>query len=203
MIALLSASPLTAQDESVGIRAFAAIDSDTLTAQKSFDAVLGTSRLTTFGGGADVLNVWKAAFVRLAVSHTTKSGSRAFVVNGQVVSLNIPIKVSMTPMEIGGGWRFVSSRSARIVPYTGGGVLIQPYSEKSTFAAPGDDVSQINTGFTAFGGVEIDVSKWLMVGGEAQFRGVPNALCKGSVSQDFGETNLGGFALRVLFGIRR
>ena len=38
--------------------------------------------------GADVLNVWKTAFVRVAVSHATGSGNRAFVLNGQPVSLN-------------------------------------------------------------------------------------------------------------------
>src|SRR5438309_5579682 len=80
--------------QSLGFRAFGAVDVDALTAQKSFDAVLGTSQLTAFGGGADVLNVWKTAFVRVAVSHATGSGNRAFVLNGQPVSLNIPIKVS-------------------------------------------------------------------------------------------------------------
>src|SRR5262249_32644992 len=134
---------------SVGIRAFGVVDTDALTAHQSFDAVLGTSRLTAFGGGADVLNIWKTVFVRAALSHTNKSGNRAFAVNGQVVSLNIPIKVSMTPVEIGGGWRFASSRSSHVVPYAGGGVLIQTYSEKSNFAGSGDDVSQTNTGYTA------------------------------------------------------
>jgi hypothetical protein len=197
----LLSTPSTSR-QSIGIRAFGAIDGTALTAHQSFNAVLGTSQLMAFGGGADVLNVWKSAFVRVAVSHAIKSGNRAFVLNGQPVSLGIPITVSMTPVEIGGGWRFGTFRSTRIVPYAGGGVLIQPYSEKSAFAGLGDDVSQTNTGFTAFGGVEVDVSKWLMVGAEAQFRGVPNAIGKGGVSQAFGETNLGGYALRVLFGIR-
>ena len=97
----------------------------------------------------------------------------------------------MTPVEIGGGWRF-ATRCSRVVPYGGAGVLIQSYSEKSTFAGPGEDVSQRNPGYAVFGGVEVAVWKWFIVGGEAQHRGVPHAIGKGSVSQDFGETNLGG-----------
>ena len=67
---------------------------------------------------------------------------------------------------------------------------------------PGEDVSQRNTGYAVFGGVEVAVWKWFIVGGEAQHRGVPHAIGKGSVSQDFGETNLGGFAVRLLFGVK-
>jgi opacity protein-like surface antigen len=176
---------------------------DRLMAQKSFNAILGTSRLTAFGGGVDVLNVWKTLFLRAGVSHTTMNGSRAFVVNGQGISLNIPITVSMTPVEIGGGWRFSGARLGRhvVVPYAGSGALIQPYSERSPFGS-GGDVSQTNTGFTFFGGVEVDLSKWFLVGVEGQYRGLPHAIGTAPVSKDFGETNLGGFTARVLVGLK-
>jgi hypothetical protein len=187
----------------LGIRVYGAVDLNTLRAKQSFDAVLGTSRLTGFGAGADVLNVWKSAFVRVAVSHASKGGSLAFVADGQAVSLGIPIRVSMTPVEVGGGWRFESVRPAHLLPYAGGGVLIQRYSEKSSFAGSGADVSQTNKGFTAFGGVEVDLSHWLIAGAEVQYRSVPNAFGSGSISQDFGESNLGGVAVRALFGLRR
>jgi hypothetical protein len=191
-----------ASRQPIGFRAFGTVDTNSLLAQNSFNAVLGTSHLTEFGGGVDVVNLWKSAFIRAAVARTSKRGDRAFVANGQVVSLGVPITISMTPVEIGGGWRFALRHTPHVVPYAGGGILVQSYSEKSTFAGSGDNTSQTNTGFTTFGGVEVDLSKWLMVGGEVQFRGVPNAIGNGSVSQDFGETNLGGFAVRVLFGIR-
>src|ERR1700682_3089295 len=45
--------------ERIGVRAYAAVDLNRLAAQKSFDAVLGTSQLTAFGGGAALLHVWK------------------------------------------------------------------------------------------------------------------------------------------------
>ena len=184
----------------LGVRAFGIADINVLTAQNSFNAVLGSSRLTAFGGGVDVLNVWNGAFLRFAVSTTSKTGSRAFVANGQAVTLNIPLTVSMTPVEVGGGWRFLTR--TRAVPYVGGGFLAQLYSEKSSFAGPGEDVSQTNFGYMALGGIEVETTRWLVVGVEAQFRGVPNAIGQSGVSQSFGETNLGGLTARVLIGVK-
>jgi hypothetical protein len=191
---------VTSARQPLGVRAFGIADINALTAQNSFNAVLGSSRLTAFGGGVDVLNVWNGAFLRFAVSTSNKTGSRAFVANGQAATLNIPLTVSMTPVEVGGGWRFLTR--TRAVPYVGGGFLAQLYSEKSTFAGPGEDVSQTNFGYMALGGIEVETIRWLFVGVEAQFRGVPNAIGQSGVSQGFGETNLGGFTARVLIGVK-
>jgi len=43
----------------------------------------------------------------------------------------------------------------------------------------------------------------VFAGAEVQYRLVPNALGEGGASQDFGETDLGGFVFRVLFGFRK
>jgi len=64
-------------------------------------------------------------------------------------------------------------------------------------------VSQNKAGYTAFGGVEVGIVKGLMAGAEAQYRSVKNVIGTGGVSQDFGEKDLGGFTVRVLFGYRR
>jgi hypothetical protein len=186
--------------ERIGVRAYAAVDLDRLTARKSFDAVLGTSQLTGFGGGADVLNVWKTLFVRVSASRISKGGNRAFVFNGQAVSLGIPITIQMTPIEVAAGWRFVSS--SRVTPYIGGGALFVKYAETSAFAGTGDDVSQSNRGYSAFGGADVTIARWLVVGAEGQYRSVPHAIGTRPVSQDFGETNLGGFTVRVLIGFK-
>jgi opacity protein-like surface antigen len=193
---LIITAPASAQ---VGVAAYFAFDLDALAAQKSFDAVLGTSNLKGFGGGVDVLNVWKGLFVRAVVTHARKQGNRAFVFNGEAIPLDVPITVSMTPVEIDGGWRFLTA--SRVMPYVGGGLLVIQYSEKSTFASSDENVSQTNRGVIAFGGVEVALSRWLMTGVEAQYRRVPNALGAAGVSQDFGETDLGGFTARVLLGI--
>jgi opacity protein-like surface antigen len=191
----------SSSERKFGVRAFFGADVNSMAAQKSFEAVLGTSRVNGFGGGADV--IFGNAFVRGAVSRVSKSGNRAFVFNGETFSLGIPLQLTMTPIEIGGGWRFASGSEARVTPYAGAGVLFLMYKETSSFAQAGDDVSQNGRGFTAFGGVEIAVVKGLVAGAEAQYRSVKNILGAGGLSQDLGEQNLGGFTVRVLFGYRR
>ena len=89
-----------------------------------------------------------------------------------------------------------------MTPYAGGGVLFLMYKETASFAPAGDDVSQNGRGYTAFGGVEIAVVKGPVAGAEAQYRSVHNIIGTAGVSQDFGEKDLGGFTVRVLFGYK-
>lgn len=187
----------------MGVRAAFIVDLDSIAASQSFDAVLGSAQLTAFGGGGDVLNVWRGLFGRVAVSRAKKTGERALVFGGRTIPLGVPIDVSYTPIEIGAGWRFASAVGRRLTPYAGGGVLVLRYAERSPYAASGDDVSLSKTGYMAFGGVEIPVAKHFVVGGETQYRSVPDAIGAGGVSQDFNESDLGGFTVRVLFGFRR
>lgn len=186
----------------IGLRAYAIVDSNAVAAKESFDAVLGTSQLTAFGGGVDVVEIWKHLFARVAVSHASKTGSRVFVANGEVFPLGIPLTVTMTPIEVGGGWRFVSSKGSRFTPYAGLSFLSLGYSETSKFAEPGENSDERFTGQDVFGGVEVGIVKWLVASGEVQYRRVPNALGAGNVSQDFGETDLGGVTARFTIGIR-
>ena len=82
------------------------------------------------------------------------------------------------------------------------GVLLVNYHETSEFADPGDDSKETFTGYDFFGGIDAMLAKLVFVGGEAQYRLVPDALGESGASKDFGETDLGGFVFRVLFGIR-
>jgi hypothetical protein len=198
------AAPASPSGGAPGIRAYFVTDFNSMTASKSFDAAFDTSHFTAFGGGADVVELWKHLFARFSVTHVSKTGSRAFFDGSQVVSLGIPLTVSMTPVEIGGGWRFPGAPAARLTPYAGGGVVIVSYKETSQFADPSDDFSGSFTGYNIFGGAEYSITQWLVAAGEAQFRSVPNALGDNptSLSQAFNETDLGGFTLRVTVGIR-
>ena len=63
-------------------------------------------------------------------------------------------------------------------------------------------MSETFTGYEAFGGAEFGLTKWLVAGGEAQYRGVPNAIGDAGLSQAFNETNLGGFTVRFTIGIK-
>jgi hypothetical protein len=197
------AAAATAAKGHAGLHAYAAVDADRMAATRSFDAVLGTSTLIGYGGGVDVTDLWKHLFVRGAVTHATKKGSRAIFTGTEVVSLDIPRTVSMTPIEVGGGWRFGSARQ-RFVPYAGAAVLLVSYKETTPVppADPSENVSQTFTGYDAFGGVEFGIAKWIVAGGEAHYRGVPNALGDAALSQAFDETDLGGFTLRFTIGIR-
>src|SRR6476646_8607495 len=142
----------------VGLRAYAAIDGDTMAASRSFEAVLGTATLVAYGGGLDVTDVWKHLFLRAAVTHASKDGSRAIFTGTDAVSLGIPLTVSMLPVALGCGCRFATS-SGRFVPYVGGGALVLSYKETSEFADASDNVSQTFTGYEAFGGAEFGLTK--------------------------------------------
>ena len=186
----------------LGLHAYGIVDLDALAAKQTFEAVLGTSQLKAFGGGVDVVDIWKHLFARVAVTRVRKTGSRGFVSGGQFFSNGIPLTMTMSPIEAGGGWRFASKRGSRLTPYAGVSFLSVGYTETSTFADPADNTSERVKGQAVFGGVEVGVVKGLTVTAEAQYRRVPNALGAGGVAKDFGETDLGGLTARVTIGFR-
>jgi hypothetical protein len=186
----------------IGLHAYGVVDLDALAASESFDVVVGTSKLTAFGGGVDVVDIWKHLFARVAVTRTRKSGSRVFVANGEVFPLGIPLTITMTPVEVGGGWRFVTSKASRLTPYAGVSFLSLGYSETSSFAESGENTSERFTGQDLFAGIEVGIVKWLVASGEVQYRRVPDALAAGGVSKDFNESDLGGVTARFTIGIR-
>jgi hypothetical protein len=188
----------------VGIRAYGLFDSEHMSASQSFDAVLGTSRLSGFGVGGDVLHVWRGVFARVSFSSFSKTGSRAAVSGSTGTSLNIPDKVSMTPIELGGGWRFAPlDKRGRIATYLGLGTLLLKYSETSDHADAGENTSATYHGYVFFGGMDVTLARHLTLGVEGEIRSVPNAIGQHGTSAAFGETNLGGAALRFLFGVSR
>jgi hypothetical protein len=185
---------------SIGLRAYGIVDFNTLAAKESFEAVLGTPKLKAYGGGVEV-DIWKNIFVRVAGTRARETGSRVFVSGGDVFQLGIPLTVTMTPIEAGGGWRF-RSKSGRLTPYAGISYLSMGYVEESEFAEAGENTSERFTGQAVFGGFELGILKWLTAAAEAQYRRVPDALGAGGASKEFNETDLGGFAARVTIGIR-
>jgi hypothetical protein len=183
---------------SVGIHAFATIDANSIAATDSFEAVFGTSMLTAAGGGAEVVDLWKHLFLRIAASHAKKTGSRVFVSSGEVFDLGIPLTVTMTPVEGGGGWRFASR--SRFTPYVGGAFISLGYKETSDFAGSDDNVDERFKGGAVFGGVDVKIWKGLVAGGEAQFRSIPTPDASRGVMKEFGEKDLGGFTARLTIG---
>ena len=205
-LALLAAlaAPAAAQTYSpssgggVGIRAYGLFDVIVPAASKSFDAVFGSTQITGFGGGAEV-DVSHGLFLRIAVSRAQRTGSRVFVDDtGDVFTLNIPMTVTMTPIEAGGGWRFASK--SRVTPFIGGAFVSLGYQETSDFAQASDTVNARYNGGEGFGGVAIAISKGFFAGAEAQYRYIAVPDVSTSVMNQFGDKNLGGFTARVLFG---
>jgi opacity protein-like surface antigen len=183
---------------SIGLRGFAVIDTTRQAANESFAAVLGRAQTTAVGGGAEV-DAWKHLFLRFAVSQSKETGSRVFVSDGEVFDLGIPLSVTLTPIEAGGGWRFPSA--SRVTPYLGAAFVSLGFTQVSKFAEPDEDVHERYTGSAAFGGVDVAIWKGLFVGAEAQYRHVSVPDASGSVMREFGERDLGGFTARILFGV--
>jgi len=185
----------------VGARVFFALDSDTMTASKTFDAILGSSTLAAYGGGGEVLNIWRRVFVRGALTFVSKDGTRVQPSGGEFIPIGIPLTVTMRPFELGGGWRFGKSERDRVIPYVGGGLLLVGLKQKSTVPTEtAESTSDSFTGTVLFGGVDLMPAGKFMAGAEVQFRSVPNAI--GDDTTTSKERNLGGFTLRALVGLR-
>lgn len=211
--------------EPIGFRVYFGYDTVSMTASDSFKATLGTSTLTGYGGGGEVLNLWKGVFARVTVASMSDTGTRVVIVDNTVIPLDIPLDVSLRTIEVGGGWRVSirpkpkpptrpatppkpGAKPAQPVPprfalYGGAGFLSVSYKEESQFASATDNNRGSFGGYDVFGGVDILIAKWVFAGIEGQYRGVANALGESGVSKAYGETDLGGAAFRVLVGIRK
>lgn len=214
-----------------------------MAASQSFNAALDSSRMTGFGAGADFWGFYRNVFARVGFATASKTGSRGFLSGNAVIQTGVAMDVTITPVQIGAGWRFTPKpRTAapprpgtpapapprpappapprpgaqpapparppapavsRFTPYVGGGLVLLKYKESSEFAASGDDVSSSHRGGTIFGGVDVSITRLFVVTAEAEFRRVGHTPGPGSLSDVFGEDDLGGFGFRLLFGIRK
>ncbi len=181
-------------------RAFGQIDWMSMSASESFNAILGSSTLMGWGAGAEYLDIYKGLFVRGAYGMRGDTGSRVLVVDGEVIDLGIDQEVSLKELTVGGGWRF--GLHPKVVGYAGAAFVRVSFTEKSSVIET--EESKSFWGQSVFGGIELPLSKWLFAGAEVEWRTVADVLGEfPSASLAFGETNLGGTAVRVLIGIRK
>jgi hypothetical protein len=185
---------------SIGL--FGLYDYSTIASPKSFDAVFGKHTTTGPGVGLDVVNLWKGLFVRVDGSQSSLSGERVVVFNGEVFKLGIPLTAKLTPLEFGAGWRFAGRPDSRMAPYVGASVISLKYKETSSFADSSENVDETYSGFGAFGGVDVRITRQLFAGVEGQYRSIKITPGPNSAAASFSESNLGGGVLRVRFGIR-
>ena len=191
-----SPAPSATRPPAVAFRAFALATVERFTAGTTFNATLGSRVAPFFGGGVELVTRG-GLFVDLAASRMSKDGQRAFVNNGEIFQLGIPLRVRLTPIEVSGGYRVKLRRHPRIVPYMGGGVGWYRYSETADFASTNDDVETTHAGWLVVGGAEVRLQRWIGVAADAQYTGVPGILGQGGLSKDLGEKDLGGLAARI------
>lgn len=194
-LVLLSSAPAFAQVHGVDLHPFALASDQRFAAQTTFKAVFGSATESFWGGGVDVV-IRDKYFVELAISRMSATGQRAFISDGAVFGLGIPVRVTVTPVELTAGYRF-RFRKSRIIPYAAAGIGSYGYRETSDFATAGEDVDVRHAGFVMLGGAECRLSKWVAIAGDAQYTKVPGILGQGGISKDANESNLGGIAARV------
>jgi hypothetical protein len=201
---LLTAAPALAQatsSERIGGRVFGWGDWQQMTAKKSFDAVIGGSAISGAGGGTEVHRVWRGVFVRASVSQLKARGERVFVYDDTVFPLGIPMNITMTPLELGGGWRF-KPVGGRLVPYVGAGALSVKYEEASEGDVDSDSVNETYPGAVVFGGIDVSVWRFVSAGAEVAWR-TATVKDPGGALAAFGEKDLGGISVRVMVSIGR
>jgi opacity protein-like surface antigen len=203
---LLSAAILTgtsslASAQASGASVYATYGTTNLTASDTFEAAAGTSRKSAPGIGGTVTGLWRGLFVDLAFTQYKLDAQRVFIDQGTVFPLGIPVRITMRPLDLVGGWRY-RSRS-RVSPYGGAGIVFFQYREDSDFATAGDDVSERKTGVVALAGADVRVLRLVSVGGEFRYRAVDGVLGVGGVSQIFGDDQLGGLSLAARFSVGR
>lgn len=191
------------RSRAIEIGGFAMFGQINFAASESFDAIIGDPAGPLLGGGAHVGLPFGGLFVEVGGWRFNDNGERAFVSNGQVVSLGIPVEITLTPIEISAGWRFRFNKIPRLLPYAGGGFSSYGYKETSQFAAATEDLEERFNGYHLLGGAELKLLRWLGVAGEVAWTTIPDSIGEAGVSAAFNETDLGGTSFRLKITVGR
>ena len=196
LVGLTLAAPAAAQDEpSLSIRPFFLVTDQSFAAVDTFDAAFGKTYFPFFGGGGQV--VFKGTyFVEITASRFQENGERSYFSGGKAFKLGIPLTATITPIEVTGGYRFRLPTLPRVRPYVAAGFGSYGYQETSSFADAGDNVDTRHAGFVVNGGAEFRLHRWIGVAVDVQYTHIPGILGTGGVSQQTGESDLGGVAAR-------
>ena len=181
------------------IRGFGQAGGTLFTAQDSFDAILGGSFGSLFGGGGQI-TFPNGAFAQVSVDRFSKTGTRVLVSGTQLFTLDLPEKVTVTPITITAGYR--GTRMRPLTPYAGVGVGWHRLEEESPAVPNAAPISDGHIGYHLLGGAEYALLPWVCVAGEVQWATVPDALGESGVSSVFEEDDLGGttFRVKLIFG---
>jgi outer membrane protein W len=195
LFGLALAAPAAAQDSpALSIRPFVMGTTQSFTAAETFDATFQKTRAPFFGGGVQVVMLDQIV-VEVAASRFTQTGERAFRSDaGTIFRLGIPLTATITPVEVTAGYRFPLWEHAR--PYVAAGFGSYAYKETSDFADPGENVDTRQFGVVVNAGAEFRLHRWVGFGIDAQYSRVKGILGAGGLSQQLGDSDLGGVAAR-------
>lgn len=197
------AAPAAAQDRpALSIRPFVIATEQSFAAIDTFDATFGKTVFPFFGGGVQVV-IDDGFFVEASASRFRQTGERAYVSGGRAFKLGIPLTATITPLEISAGYRFNLRQMPRVRPYAAVGYGSYAYQETSDFAEPGEDVDIKHGGYLVNGGAELRIHPWVGLAVDVQYSQVRGILGNGGVSQQAGESDLGGIAARLKLVIGR
>jgi hypothetical protein len=202
-LGLWFAAPAAAQDPpAVSIRPFVMATEQSFAAIDTFDATFGKTYFPFFGGGVQVV-IHDGFFVEASASRFRQTGERAYLSGGTAFKLGIPLTATITPLEISAGYRFTLPQLPRVRPYAAIGYGSYSYQETSDFAEPGDNVDTRHGGYLVNGGAEFRLHTWVGLAIDVQYNQVKGILGSGGVSQQAGESDLGGVAARFKLVIGR
>ena len=200
---LALAAPVAAQDPpSISIRPFVMATEQSFTAADTFNATFGKNAFPFFGGGVQVV-VKDMVFVEVTASRFRQTGQRAYLSGGKSFQLGIPLTATITPLEVSAGYRFRVRQLPRVRPYVAVGYGSYAYTETSDFAQPGEDVDTKHGGYLVNGGAEFRLHRWVGLAVDVQYTRVSGILGNGGVSQQAGESDLGGLAGRLKLVVGR
>ncbi|HVH27600.1 MAG TPA: outer membrane beta-barrel protein [Vicinamibacterales bacterium] len=193
----VAAQPTTGQPSTISLRGYVLASGQRFTASETFETIFGQSVQPFWGAGLELVDAG-GFYLDFGFSRFKKTGERAFFFEGDGFGLNTPLTVTITPLELTAGFRF--NPASRVVPYVGGGIGSYGYEETSDFED--EAFEDRHVGYLAVGGVDFRISRWFGISADVQYTHVPGILGTGGVSQEAGETDLGGVAarFRVLFG---
>jgi hypothetical protein len=197
----------------VAVRPYFELSRQSFAAADTFDNVFGETSTPFWGAGAQ-LTFWKGRlYGEAGLSRMTTSemaGERVFVSNGTIYKLGIPLRSTIEPWKVAGGYRFHLSR--RIIPYAGAGYTSYHYTEESDFATAEENLDVDGSGALYQFGVEVRAFRWIGFAVGAERAHVTGILGNGGLSQLYtsgeleegrdGEDDLGGWAFqfRVVVG---
>lgn len=185
----------SASSAQISVRGFGDVGLTVFNATQSFKAILGKPSGPVYGGGVELGE--RRFFFSLGAQRFRRTGHRVFVFENQVFPLNVSDTITVTPLELTGGYRFRAS--GRFIPYAGIGGSWIKFEETSAHSTEADDVHETHAGYHLLGGVEVPLRRWLAAGVDAQWSSVPNALgdSPSSVASVYDEHDVGGFTLRA------